>query len=462
MANQQGTLYSYNVDQTGNSVPAAVGASADLRRIHNFGDRVAELTPEESPFFVYLNKVAKVPTNDPVFRFLENRSKIDWTSRNFFIQGTAISDVAIDSNYTLTVEAAKGGSGTTNQVSYLVKGMVFAVSTSDGDSTEAGISMVNFRVESVTHNTNDTTVVARAIAETGATNETNHDHIEDEDECQIIGTSFAEGSGSPDVWSSQLDDDFGFTQIFKTAAEMTNTAIATNYRGYANEWDRIWNLKLREHKVDIERAMLFSQRARSNSVQYSEGLVGHILSTATAVASGNAAYTSGNAYLFNQASTALTYDSLLEDFETIFDPARGGNSSKLALASRPVITYFNKLAGFSDKSLDLSSNASYNFESSKRDGSFGHSIMQINTIHGDLSMVAEPLFRGIASGYMALVDLDHVAYRPLAGNGMNRDTHIITNVQQADEDLRKDMIITEAGLEITIPETHALYSFTDL
>ena len=86
----------------------------------------------------------------------------------------------------------------------------------------------------------------------------------------------------------------------------------------------------------------------------------------------------------------------------------------------------------------------------------------MNTIHGDLSLVAEPLFRGISSGYMALVDLDHVAYRPLAGNGLNRDTHIITNVQQADEDLRKDIIITEAGLEITIPETHALYSFTDL
>ena len=88
--------------------------------------------------------------------------------------------------------------------------------------------------------------------------------------------------------------------------------------------------------------------------------------------------------------------------------------------------------------------------------------MQVNTIHGDLSIVAEPLFRGISSGYMALVDLDQVAYRPLVGNGLNRDTHIITNVQQADEDLRKDMIITEAGLEITIPETHALYSFTDL
>ena len=72
------------------------------------------------------------------------------------------------------------------------------------------------------------------------------------------------------VWSSEIEDDFGYTQIFKTAAEMTNTAIATNYRGYANEWNRIWAMKLREHKVDIERAMLFSQRARSNSIQYTD------------------------------------------------------------------------------------------------------------------------------------------------------------------------------------------------
>ena len=463
MANQTGILNSYNVDQTGNTVPSAVGASADLRRVHDFGDRVAELAPAESPFFVYLNKVAKAPTDDPVFRFLENRSKIDWTSRNFFVDGTALTNVAADQSYSITVETAQGSSTSAGQVNWLVKGMVFAVET---DRTAQ--SQVMFRVEGISHNSADSTVTARCIALSNSANDaTAYNDIADTDECQVIGTSFAEGSGAPDVWSSQLDDDFGYCQIFKTAAEMSNTAIATNYRGYANEWDRIWNLKLREHKVDIERAMLFSMRARSDSVQYSEGIVGHILSNSTAVASGAASYSSGNAYMFSQASTALTYDTLLGDFETLYDPARGGNKSKLALASRPVLTYFNKLgngAGFIDASLDTRANTpnSYNFDASQRDGAFGHKIIEINTLHGDLSMVAEPMFRGISSGYMCLVDLDHVAYRPLVGNGLNRDTHIITNVQQADEDLRKDMILTEAGLEVTIPETHALYSFTDL
>ena len=93
---------------------------------------------------------------------------------------------------------------------------------------------------------------------------------------------------------------------------------------------------------------------------------------------------------------------------------------------------------------------------SEKEGSYGHRIMVLETIHGTLNLVKEPLFRGISSGFLAMVDLDHVAYRPLVGNGVNRDTQVQTNVQSADEDLRKDMIVTEAGLEVSLPESHYL------
>ena len=47
------------------------GVSIDnTRRMFNFGERVAELAPQQSPFFVYLAKVAKKATDDPVFKFL--------------------------------------------------------------------------------------------------------------------------------------------------------------------------------------------------------------------------------------------------------------------------------------------------------------------------------------------------------------------------------------------------------
>ena len=157
----------------------------------------------------------------------------------------------------------------------------------------------------------------------------------------------------------------------------------------------------------------------------------------------------------------------MEEGEGVFDPARGGSTSKLALAGLPVISYFNKVgngAGFIDASLGTSSNTPnrYSWNASERDGTFGHKVMMINTVHGDLNLIREPLFRGMSAGMLLLADMNQLAYRPLVGNGLNRDTSITTNVQQADEDLRKDMILTEAGLEITIPETHMLYSFTDL
>ena len=262
------------------------------------------------------------------------------------------------------------------------------------------------------------------------------------------------------MFSQELDNDYGYTQIFKTACEMSNTARATVYRGYADEWARIWNLKLREHKIDIERAMLYGQRASVGGTQYTEGIVGHIIAEGAAPVTDTTklSYTEGAAYHKSIAAGSVTYDNLLGDFEVVFDPARGGSASKLALCSLPVISLFNKLGngGFIDNSTN-STQAQYMLE--RAQGSFGHKVMKIDTIHGDLTLVKEPLFRGLASTFMALVDLDHVSYRPLVGNGINRDTQVQTNVQGADEDLRKDMILTEAGLEVSLPETHSLFNF---
>ena len=56
--------------------------------------------------------------------------------------------------------------------------------------------------------------------------------------------------------------------------------------------------------------------------------------------------------------------------------------------------------------------------------------------------------------------MKNIAYRPLTGNGVNRDTFIETNIQANDEDGRRDQIITEAGLEISLPETHAILKWS--
>lgn len=453
MAYNTGTLKSSNV--TAAATSADVGQAPDQRRLYDFSDRVAELAPDESPFFVYLSKVAKVPTDDSVFRFLENRSRVDWTNRSLYAD-SALGSVTAGVSGTIDFDDGAG-----DQIDWLVKGMVVAIEVVDGKSHAI------FRIDSVSVGTTETRCDVTCMS-VGNASESGYNAVADGDAAQVIGTAFAEGTGSPDVWSKSLDDDFGYTQIFKTAAEQTNTSLATRYRGYADEWSRIWNLKLREHKVDIERAMLFGQRGRASGIQTTEGLVGNIIVNRQAQTPGSISYSSGAPYFAAEASTAITYDTFLSDFEVFFDPARGGSNNKLALAGLPVISYFNKLGpGFVTTSLETAGETEsqsnlYNFQAVQREGAFGHSIMQLNTVHGDMSIIREPLFRGMTAGFLLLADMKHCAYRPLVGNGVNRDTHVITNVQQGDEDLRKDMILTEAGLEVTIPETHMLYSMTDL
>ena len=48
-------------------------STGDLRRKYNFGDRVSELSLAQDPFFRFLSKVSKKPTDDPAFKWSEKR-----------------------------------------------------------------------------------------------------------------------------------------------------------------------------------------------------------------------------------------------------------------------------------------------------------------------------------------------------------------------------------------------------
>ena len=226
-------------------------------------------------------------------------------------------------------------------------------------------------------------------------------------------------------------------------------------------------MKLREHKVDIERAFLFNNKAREGNIQYSDGIIGHILKSGAVAQSTDAtdlAYVEGKPYIriVDTASNnqEATYDRFLKDFEVIFAPERGGAQQKFVMASLPVVTYLNQIKnGF----MEGSSNSvmRYAMDFSDAEGGLGHSVMKIDTVHGSLAVVKNPLLKGSAASMMVGVDLDNVKYRPLVGNGVNRDTYIDTNVQSPDEDSRKDLILTEAGLEVCLPESHFIYNFVN-
>ena len=445
------TFYS---GQAGAATPGGISID-DTRRVFNFGDRVAELAPQQSPFFVYLSKVAKKATNDPVFKFLEQRHQ--WQRRNLVL-GTA---AAID----ITVHASNGtctngsGNNTTLKANYDEYGKIA--------SSEQIANFVNkddiiaFKTDSgavvnciVLLEPNASGVIAGSgtadqltcLNPTGST-----ETISAGAQGQVIGSAFGEGSDSPEGWEDKLYDSEGYCQIFKTAMSIfSGTSMATEYRGIKDEYKRVWQSKLMEHKMDIEHAFLFGTGASSNEQstsipkRYTWGIV---------------PYTESNGKVYNMSYASSGYDAFLDAMEDFFAPESGNSGNKLVLASRKVITYLNKLGAGSFMNNSVGS-SQYRLDVQSIPGAFGHQVTMVNTIFGNLHFVAEPLLRGPWEDYCVAVDMGNVAYRPLMGNGISRDTFIETNVQDNGVDGRQDQIITEAGLEISLPETHAVLKFS--
>ena len=422
----------------------------DSRRIFNFGERVSELAPQQSPFFVYLSKVAKEATDDPVFKFLEQRHQ--WQRRNFIVK-TDGAATALGASVTYDVvcdydkfgnDLTLGGGTKTAAPQYLLVGQVIrvngkalkitGVTIGSGSADDYDASDANTHSEIVC-------TALEAIAETD---------VEVGAKGQVIGSAWAEGSTDPEGWKDELFSREGYCQIFKTAIQLfSGSSLATRYRGRPDEYRRVWADCLMQHKMDIEHAMLFGigksdEAAAGGPVRYSHGIV---------------PYTEANGKVFNFTYASTDYDAFIDAMEDFYAPESGNSGDKLVLASRKVLAYLNKLGsnGFLNNSIGASS---YKIDMQNIQGQFGHEVTKINTIFGNLHFVAEPLFRGQDENLAVAIDLANVKYRPLQGNGVSRDTHILTNIQNNNVDGRKDMVMTEAGLEISLPETHAVMKWS--
>ena len=467
---------------------AIQGTSINVdRRIFNFGERVAELAPQQSPFFTYLSNVSKVPTDDPVFKFLEQRHQ--YQRRNFQVQvaKTSSAHSGSDANWNFASGAGfdvdvlydKFGRevSTAVQPNFLLQNQIVAIECEyDANGSDAGVgsetaAIAYYKITAAPDLSSDAAaarltlefiyVAYKPSGSNGAT-ATNAGTITPasasklifraDGDGQVIGSAFAEGSDDPESWSDEFYNREGYCQIFKTSVPLfSGTALATRYRGVNNEYMRVYQEKLMEHKMDLEHAMLFGigtdDSTATGPVRRTHGIV---------------PYTERFGKVKTFSYSSASYDTFIDAMEDVFSPESGNSGEKLVLASRKVMSYFNKLGGssFLGNTMALNSQVGSGMDIQNVQGEFGHLVTRISTLYGNLNLVMEPLFRGPYENTAIMIDLNNVAYRPLVGNGVSRDTQIITNVQNKDVDGRKDMILTEAGLEIQLPETHTVLQFS--
>jgi hypothetical protein len=227
---------------------------------------------------------------------------------------------------------------------------------------------------------------------------------------------------------------------------MDNTTRATVLKYAGNEWARVWGQKLIEHKWDIEADLLFgAQYTDPEGVQYTQGAVD---------------YVSNYGNVFTLAHASKTADDFLDDISEFLDPRYNNANATLFLCDTYTYNWLNKLSGFFNNNIQISPNFRADFAFKGVSNQLGVAVNQISTIYGDMNIVRNVHLDGTGVAILA-VNMNYLAYRPLVGNGLNRDTSIYVGVQTLENsgvDKRVDLILTEAGMEYMMPESHAVWN----
>ena len=483
--------------------------TGDLRRKFNFGDQVSDLAIAQDPFFRFVSKVGKKPTDDPAFKFTEKRGSwhkryayvTGWVEANgtevvggsdgdaditsyvggnapnsmtagtdtvrLFMAGDYKSSGNIQNVYGQSTNAvAVGGTGT--RPSFFLPGQIVKVplSTTDGGGAQSDHMLV--KVTGVTDNlTKDSrecvmlegtviripTVSGSAYlagwsgndVDTQVYDEIISSSLEGE-RTYVVGTAHEEGSGYPETWKDQpYSTGFGLTQIWKTSMAMTNTARATVLKYEPNEWARVWKDKLIEHKYDMEQSLLFGSQGTHGNVQYTQGAVDFVLNY-------------GNT--FSLSTATKTADDFLDDLSSYIDPRYNNSKATVFFVNTAVYNWLHKLGGYFSNNLNINSNFSADLAITGRKKVLGLDATNISTPFGDMNVVRNIHLDGTQVKMLG-INMKNCKYRPLVGNGVNRDTSVYVGVQTLENsgvDRRVDLILTEAGMEWTMPESHAIWT----
>ena len=187
-------------------------------------------------------------------------------------------------------------------------------------------------------------------------------------------------------------------------------------------------------------------------------------------------YITGFGNLFSLDTTTKAQDDFLDDMSAFLDPRYNNANATVFFCSTAVYNWLHKLSGYFANNLGQvqpyvdgatqstsgggNSLARADMSMTGKRKAFGVDISTISTPYGDMSVARNIHLDGTNIGLLG-INMRYCAYRPLVGNGQNRDTSDYVGVQTLENsgvDRRGDLIQTEAGLEIHMPEAHAVWT----
>lgn len=291
----------------------------------------------------------------------------------------------------------------------------------------AGTILTNVATGEVMRVTSDSSGTSVAVERNiGGTSYT----ITDNDVLVMSGFADAEGGSAPTAVSFDPTTDYNYTQIFKTACQISGTLQNTYLRTGPKEKE-IVSKALKLHMGDIERAMFFGRRHIANgSTAQPTRYTGGLLTQITNVIDAASGFTVANAINEKEFDRTL--------IESVF--AYGGKEKVAFVGAR-----------IASNLMEIGKNR---WSPQQVEGSYGVSMTRYSTFAGDLLVHLHPMFRQIPGleSTMIIVDLPYLKYRYMAG----RDTQLKRDVQNNDTDGKKHYYLTECGLEMTQSKVHSV------
>lgn len=366
------------------------------RIVVDMAKEIAFLEPSANPLVVLSKKASTSPCSSYKYEWIDNATDVRWVN-----VGTAAAADATS----IVLSAGEGKNAAVNDLMKV---------TATGE------------VIKVTAIATDTLTVSRdvggAIGAKAA--------IAKDTKLLVIGNASMQGSGAPAeniAGTSAFDN---YTQIFKTAFSITNTLDATTVYGM-QELARLRKQAGIQHAKSMEYAFLFGQKSIDTTgaqpVTTTQGIVPAILGDGTTATSTKA---------------AMTEAKLMTFCEDLF---QYGGASRTCFCSPDTLSWFAQTAS-----------SKLQLIQSDHDSTLGLNVTKYATPHGVLDLVLHPLLRTGYAGYLIALSMDEISYKPLKA----RDTKLITNIQDNDEDGERDQYLTEAGIMLRQPKKHGIFTIT--
>jgi hypothetical protein len=357
---------------------------------------------QKAPLNALIAGMKRQNTQDPEFNWFDKSSPIRYTAINYSTgYNTTATTLVVDSTSAFRADDLVRNNAT---------GEVMRVTADPANATEL--------------------VVSRGWGSTAAA-------ITDNDDLFIVGTAIMEGQRARSSLYTDPTKRYNYTQIFRYPLKLTNTAKATHLRT-GKAWAEMRREALDMHTTDMERGMIWGVRNEDLTGSEPRRSTGGILS-----------FLSTNVTTISDGS--ISQAEWLSFLKQLF---AYGSGEKLCFCGNQFLNVINQMAEYYG-SVQLQPNADV----------YGIAVIRYVTAFGTVYLKNHPLMNEITphTKMGLFIEPRHIIYRPLVGNGVNRDTQYLKNREDNDEDCTKDEFLTEMGLEVQLEKVHGvLYNVNSL